>query len=168
MKKLFCNISSIILGIFASIMAFVPMFDFMGKSDNEISWYEEPFNIFKDIPREVAESYDEFSNGFKYYFKVIIMALIIIAIITVIILITTTIVNFVNKQSKLNDLKKLAGITLLVLAVLIAISTIIFMLSNMIYESGDSILPMISNWFAYLSVIFGYAGSGRCAICAKE
>ena len=169
MKKLICNIGSIALGVLASIMAFIPMFDVMGKTSKETMWAEVPFGIFSTPSNIVTEMFNLGNNGYKGIFKIIAMILVIVAIIAVALIVIGFIVELLgNKKSIFATLKKFASLALIVIAVLIAIATIIFMVSNKFGEDGMTISIAVRNWFAYLSVIIGFAGSGLLAMFAKK
>ena len=161
MKKLICNIGALALGLLASIMAFVPMFDIKMTAGDKSEFADQAFSIFKC---QFADA-----DGFKDTFRVITMILAIIAIAAFVILAITVVMDFLGgKKSNMAGIKKLACLVLVIVAILIVIASIIFMAQNKESSSSFTVGLAISNWFAYLSVALGFAGAGILAFCAKK
>ena len=115
MKKFICNIGALALGVLASIMAFIPMFDTKTMIGDKTIWSEEVFSIF-------SCPYSDFES-FKDTFRVITMVLAIIAIAAFVILAITIVMDFLGgKKSKMAGIKKLASLILVIVAVLIVIA----------------------------------------------
>ncbi len=169
MKKLICNIGSLALGVLASIMAFVNMFDVKITLGEKSTWAETTFGIFAAPDKAVVTTFDLINDGFADTFRVIAMVVAIVAIAAFAILAIAIVLDFLSgKKSKMAGIKKLASLVLIITAILFAVAVIIFTLSNKVTADAGSTAVAISNWFAFLSVVIGFAGSGLLAMCAKK
>jgi len=169
LKKLVCNICSVALGVLASIMAFVSMFDAKSYNSSDSIWAEKPFGLFTKADKVITASFEVLNDGWKNTFKVISAVIAGIAIACVVVLAICFIMDLLNgKKSKTASIKKIVGIVLLVAALLFVIATIIFMCSNKATVAGVTGEVAVCNWFAYLSVIIGFAGAGLFAMMAKN
>lgn len=171
MKKLVTNVCSIVLGVLASVMAFLPMLQFFSVTGETKTVFEESsFSLFGNLTEEYITLFEGLDATYSNVFKVIATVVVGIAIACVVVLVVLTILELLNKKADYSNIKRLVGIVLVSMAVLFVIATSIYFIANNV--SGEAKLTKIfyqrgfevSNWFAYLSVIIGFAGAGVCAM----
>lgn len=161
MKKLICNIGSIVLGFFASAMLFVPMFDVKYTSGSSSMFADHAFHIFKS-PYVGSEGYNDI-------FRIIAMYIALITIAAFILLAITTIIGFfVKNNSTIAIVKKVLALVLIFTAILFVFASIVFMLQNVVESSMMKLNITVSNWFAFLSVAIGFIVSSILSMCAKN
>lgn len=174
MKKLVSNICSIALGVLASVMAFLPMFNYFAVAgDSKTVFEKSSFGLFEKIADEYVILFEGIDSTYSNVFKVVSAVIAGLAIACVAIFVVLTIVELFNKKADYSNIKKLIGITLIGLAVLFVISTCIFFIANNV--AGEDLLKVfyqrgfqVGNWFTYLSVIIGFAGAGAFAMVQEK
>lgn len=171
MKKLVTNVCSIVLGILASVMAFLPMLQYFSVTgETKTAFEESAFGLFGNVADEYVMLFEGLDATYSNVFKIIAAVVVGIAIACVVVLLVLTILELLNKKADYSNIKKLIGMTLVSMAVLFVIATSIYFIANNV--SGEAKITKIfyqrgfevSNWFAYLSVAIGFAGAGACAM----
>ena len=175
MKKFISNICSIALGLLASVMAFLPMFNYFSVAgDTKTVFEESSFGLFEKIADEYIILFEGLDSTYNNVFKIISAVVVGLAIACVAIFIILTIVEFFNKKANYSNIKKLVGIILLGLAILFVVSTCIYFIVNNV--AGEAKITkvffqrgfQVGNWFTYLSVILGFAGAGAFAMVQEK
>lgn len=173
MKKLVANICSIALGVLASIMAFVPMFQYFSVTgDNKTAAADHAFSLFGKTDDGIIALFEGLNETYSNVFKVIAAVLAGIMIACVAIYIICAVVGLFSKKTDLSAVERIVGILLIACAILFLIATIVFFCANNVsgeiakvaYTRGFE----VSNWFAYLAVILGFGGAGAFALLASE
>ena len=173
MKKLVANICAIALGVLASIMAFVPMFQYFSVTgDNKVVSTDYAFGLFGKPDDGIVALFEGINETYSNIFKVVAAVLAGIMIACVVVYIVVALIGLFNKKSDFAAVERIVGIILIACAILFVIATIIFFCANNVsgevakvaYTRGFE----VSNWFAYLAVILGFGGAGAFALCGSE
>lgn len=171
MKKLVTNVCSIGLGVLASVMAFLPMFQYFSVTGETKTVFEKSaFGLFENLADEYVALFEGLDATYSNVFKIIAAVVVGIAIACVVVFAVLSLIELLNKKADYSNIKKLVGMVLVAMAVLFVIATCIYFIANNI--SGEAKITKIffqrgfevSNWFAYLSVALGFAGAGIFAM----
>ena len=173
MKKLVTCVCSIALGVLASIMAFVPMFQYFSVTgDNKATASDYAFGLFTKADDGIIALFEKLTETYNNVFKVIAAVLVGIMIFSIAFYFITEIIGLFNKKANLSAVERIVGIVLIACAILFIIATIVFFCANNVsgevakvsYTRGFE----VSNWFAYLAVILGFGGAGAFALLSSE
>ncbi|MBR4003182.1 MAG: hypothetical protein IKI95_03830 [Clostridia bacterium] len=169
MKKLVTNVCSIGLGVLASVMAFLPMFQYFSVTGETKTVFEKSaFGLFGNLADEYVALFEGLDATYSNVFKIIAAVVVGIAIACVVVFAVLSLIELLNKKADYSNIKKLVGMVLVAMAVLFVIATCIYFIANNISGELAKIFFQrgfeVSNWFAYLSVALGFAGAGICAM----
>ena len=165
MKKLICNICSITLGIIASILAFLPMFDTVKIVGEKSFIFDTAFGLFTE--NELSFYFSDYSSTLKLISAIFVG--ICIALVVAILLIS--IVDMI-KSKKVNNVgfKKFIGLLIVFLSIAFVVTTLMFITAHSVTTeiSKITIKLTISNWAVYLLVPVCYFLSGVFALVADN
>ena len=134
MKKLVANICSIALGVLASIMAFVPMFQYFSVTgDNKTAAADYAFSLFGKTDDGIIALFEGVTETYSNVFKVIAAVLAGIMIACVAIYIICAVVGLFSKKTDLSAVERIVGILLIACAIL----SIMFRLNFLISEHAS-------------------------------
>ena len=164
MKKLICNLCSVVLGVVASVICFLPIFDVTKTIGDKTIWYDTKFGLFTPA-NENSVALLDYSPTLKIVCAII--AGFLIAFTAAIILLS--LIDLIKgKKAKNTGVKKIIGLFMFLLSILFVVFSLLFM-NNHSVEVLNTITKIdFVSISEYLIIPIGYSLSGVFALVADN
>ncbi|MBQ9792822.1 MAG: hypothetical protein IJW32_03690 [Clostridia bacterium] len=164
MKKLICNLCSVILGAVASVVCFLPIFDVVTVAGENSVWFKTPFSIFT-AANEKSVALLEYSPTLKIVCAFIAGFLIAF---TVAILLLAIVDLIKGKKAKNTGLKKIIGLFMFLMSILFVIFSLLFIKNHSVEILGAVTKIDFVSISEYLIIPIGFSLSGVFALIADN
>ncbi|MBQ3213606.1 MAG: hypothetical protein IJB10_01145 [Clostridia bacterium] len=164
MKKLICNLCSIALGVTASVICFLPIFDVTKTIGDTTIWYNTKFSLFTEA-NKTSVALLNYSPTLKIVCAIIAGFLIAF---TAAIILLSLVDLFKGKKAKNTGLKKIIGLFMFLLSILFVVFSLLFMNNHSVEIAGTITKIDFVNLSEYLVIPIGYALSGVFALIADN
>lgn len=165
-KKWALGITSMVLGIIASIFAFVPMFGLRGTTGSTTITLDTFFGLFTKPHDSIVASLKLVKVDYSGVFKVIAAVLSIVVLLCVVAYIALFFADL--KKNKLAELRKVLSFVLIILGVVIAICLIIFVATNSGTVGRTTSKIVGTNVFAAIAITLFTVLAGLAAYFAEK